>query len=215
MEVYVKKLAHAKASHNWLRKYKILYEATYEDERFFNACEAFERNGKVVIESIEVDHVDVKEFIVELNELLDMTHQMIINEIKNKTYFNGATFAFERMEKSLRRYIDIVIGQTMSIDGYLALLLELRKMGKKLLSKGKVEDAMNMAEVNEMLEDIKSIVPKLRKAKIKPTEALPFEIPKTTFDNFDMLCSRAHCNYKWLTHHHNSKESWWVVINNV
>ena len=215
MEEYIKKLAYTNACHNWLRKAKILYEATYEDERFFDACEAFERNAHVNIEPIEIDHVYVNEFVAELNELLDMTHHMIINEIKNKTYFNGSTFAFERMEKSLRRYIDVVIGQTMSIDGYLALLLELRKMGKKLLSKSKVDDAMNMASVNEMMRDIHDIIAKLRKAKIKPAESLPFEIPKATFDNFDMLCNLASCNYKWLTNHHNSSESWWIVINNV
>ena len=215
MEHYVKKMAHIEACHQWLRQSKILYEPTYEDERFFDACEAFKRNSKVEPEPVEVDNANIKEYVDNLNELLNMTYHMIVDEIKNKTYFNGATFAFERLAKALVRYMDVVIGQTMSIDGYLALLLELRKMGKKLMSKGKIEDAMNMASVNEMLEDIKGIVSKLRKAKIKPAESLPFEIPKATFDNFDMLCSRANCNYKWLTNHHNCKESWWLVINNV
>lgn len=215
METYVKKLAHIEACHKWLRKSKVLYAASYEDERFFDAFEAFERKHGI-FEHTVVDNVDVKDYIRDLNELLDMTHQMIVDQIKNKTYFNGATFAFERLEKALKKYMDVVVGQYISIEGYLALLLEMRKMGKKLLSKGKVDDAMRMASVNEDVNDITDIINGLRKAKIKPNaEDIPFEIPKATFDNFDELGNRAHCCYTWLRNTHNHKEPWWVAINNV
>lgn len=214
MEAYVKKMAHIEACHKWLRQSKILYESTYEDDRLFDSFEAFERkHGN--FERTTVDHVNIKDFIKDIDELLDMTNHMIINEIKNKTHFNGSTYAFERIAKSLSRYRDSVIGQTSDIGDYMAMLLMLRKMGKKLLSKGKVEDAMKMAFVNEELDDINEIVAKLRKARIKPSEALPFNIPKSTFENFDDLCSCASCCYKWLTNCHNNKEPWWVVINNV
>ena len=214
METYVKRLAHIEACHKWLRKSKILYESTYEDDRLFDSFEAFERKHGI-FEHSSVENVDIKDFIKDIDELLDMTNYMIVNEIKNKSHFNGSTFAFERIAKALKRYRDNVIGQTSSIDDYMAMLLELRKMGKKLLSKGKVEDAMRMACVNEELEDIAEIISKLRKAKIKPVESLSFKVPKATFDNFDELCSRASCCYKWLTNCHNCNEPWWAVINNV
>ena len=91
----------------------------------------------------------------------------------------------------------------------------MRKMGKKLLSKGKVDDAMRMASVNEDLNDITDIIKALRKARIKHAESLPFDIPKCTFDNFDELGDKAHCCYTWLRNNHNHTKTWWVVINNV
>jgi hypothetical protein len=191
-----------------------LYESTYEDDILFDSFEAFERKHGIWEHAV-VENVNVKDFIKDIDELLNMTNYMIVNEIKNKSYFNGSTFAFERIVKALKRDRDNVIGQTSSIYDYMAMLFELRKMGKKLLSNGKVEDAMRMACVNEEINDINDIIANLRKAKIKPAQSLPFTIPKPTFDNFDELCSCASCCYRWLTNCHNSKQHWWFVINNV
>ena len=80
MEHYVKKMAHIEACHQWLRQSKILYEPTYEDERFFDACEAFKRNSKVEPEPVEVDNANIKEYVDNLNELLNMTYHMIVDD---------------------------------------------------------------------------------------------------------------------------------------
>lgn len=214
MEAYVKKLAYVEACHKWLRQAGVLYAPSYEDERFFDTFEAFERNYGA-FEHVVIESVDVEDFIKELDELLNMTNQMIINEIKHKTHFNGATFSFERLAKALKKYQNVVVAQTISIEGYLTLLLEMRKMGKRLLSKGKIDDALHMASVNEDMEDLTEIIKSLRKAKIKPAESLPFDIPKTTFDSFNELGDKAHCCYTWLRNNHNCAKAWWVVINNV
>lgn len=216
MEDFIKKLAHIQACHNCLRREGILFEATYADHKFFNAMEPFFDEYGKEYEPIIINNVNVKDFVAELHKVLNTIREMMIEEIKNKTYFNGKVFIFEQLESTLREYINVVIGQCSSIENYLTLLLEVRKMEKKLISKGKIEDAPKMAKVYDELEDIADVITGLRKGKIKPdANMLLFEIPKSTFDNFEELSLRAWLCYTWLTNSHNHKQPWWVLINNV
>lgn len=211
MDALINKFIYIETCHDWLRKKGILYEGSYEASRFFYFTKDFTERAKPNC-SFAIESIEAKDYIKELNDLLYMVRTKIIENIRN----GKQVYPFELIEKSLRCYIDVVVGQSISIDGYMALLVELRKMGKKLISNGKIEDAYRMARVNDSLDYIEDMISSMRKGKIKPNaEHMLFEIPKATFDNFDELNKRAETCHDWMRNSHNQNEPWWILINSI
>ena len=211
MNELISKMIYIESCHDWLREKGILYQGSYEASRFLYFTKDFTEMAKPNY-SFTIESIEAKEYIKELHNLLYMVRTKIIENIRN----GKQVYPFELIEKSLRNYIDVVIGQSISIDGYMALLVELRKMGKKLISNGKVEDAYRMAKVDENLDYIEDMISAMRKGKVKPNaEHMLFEISKATFDNFDELNKRAETCHEWLKNSHNQNEPWWILINSI
>lgn len=211
METLIYKFIYIESCHDWLRKQGILYEGSYEASRFFYFTKDFTEKAKANC-SFTIESIEPEDYLKELNVLLCMVREKIIENIHNKKQ----TYPFELIEESLRNYINVVIGQCITIEGYMALLVELRKMGKKLISNGKIEDAYRMAKVNESLSCIEDMISSMRKGKIKPNvKDMLFEVPKATFENFDELNKRADVCHAWLKNSHNQNEPWWVLINSI
>jgi hypothetical protein len=211
MDALINKFIYIEACHDWLREHGILYEGSYEASRFFYFTKDFAEKAKTNC-FFTIENIKPEDYLKELNVLLCMVREKIIENIHNKKQ----TYPFELIEESLRNYINVVIGQCITIEGYMALLVELRKVGKKLISNGKVEDAYRMAKVNENLNYIEDMIFSMRKGKIKPNvEHILFEIPKATFENFDKLNKRADVCHEWLKNSHSQNEPWWILINSI
>lgn len=164
-----------------------------------------------VKEARNVDSVVVRDVVEGLKSLRLMMQKLLIAKIHQDGSYNA--YALTTIIEEIPNVINSIVGQTITIEGYMALKMEMKNAAKKLIKNAKPDDAIKAADLAEEIEYLNEHIKNLRKHKVKPNiNDVVCPVVIRTFDDFKWFDEMAQeCSY-YLNSIIHCNEYWWGAL---